>query len=110
MKKLILLLSALVCIAAAYADTFNYKFNSTKLSEALDRIADEHPSIYLNFIYNELGNYKTSATIKTDNAYEALRQAIGLNPVSVMQRGNRYFVEALQHGKFSYSGRAVGLE
>ena len=108
MKKLILLLSALLYVVNVYADTFNYKFNSTKLSEALDRIADEHPSIYLNFIYNELGNYKTSATINTDNAYEALRQTIGLNPVSVMQKGNRYFVEALQHGKFSYKGRTVG--
>lgn len=110
MKKIILLLSAMLCVMAVHAEIFHYNFKNTPLSEALDRMAEDHPSLYLNYIYNELGNYRTSATINTDNPYEALRQAIGLNPVSVMQKGDRFFVEALQHGTFRYTGRAIGKE
>lgn len=36
-----------------------------------------------------------------------LRQLIGLNPVSVIKSGGRYYVEALQHGKFIYTGNVI---
>lgn len=108
MKRHIIILLATLCVNAIFADTFNYKFNSARLSDALDKIAEEHPSLILNFIYNELDNYTTSARIHTDNPYEALRQTIGLNPVSVTKKENRFYIEAMQHGKFRYTGRAVG--
>ena len=110
MKRIILSLVAMLCVMATYADTFNYNFRSTRLSEALTRIAEQHPDIHINFIYNELDNYKTTADVKTDNAYEALKQTIGINPVSVIKKGGRYYIEALQHGKFVYTGRIVGTD
>ena len=110
MKKIIFMLSMLIVSTTALADTFSYRFKQEKLSEALTRIAEDHPGLYLNFIYNELGNYKTSAAVNTDDTYEALKQTVGLNPVSVVKRGNRYFVEALQHGKYRYTGRAIATD
>ncbi|MDE5870789.1 MAG: carboxypeptidase-like regulatory domain-containing protein [Muribaculaceae bacterium] len=111
MKKILLSLVAMLCVMATFADTFNYKFrSSTRLSEAITRLAEQHPDLHINFIYNELDNYKTTAIINTDNAYEALRQIVGLNPVSVLKKGGRYYIEALQHGKFVYSGRIVGTD
>ena len=110
MKRIILSLVAMLCVMATYADTFNYNFRSTRLSEALTRIAEQHPDIHINFIYDELDNYKTTADVKTDNAYEALKQTIGINPVSVIEKGGRYYIGALQHGKFVYTGRIVGTD
>lgn len=110
MKKLFLIMAAATLAIASYAETYDYRFQSTRLSEALDRIAREHPALNLNFIYNELGNYRTSARIHTPDAYDALRQAIGLNPVSVLRKGDTFYVEALQHGRYIFTGQAMGSD
>lgn len=93
---------------SACAYKYTYSFNNTPISEAIVRISKDHPDVNIAFIYKELDNYKTSATINTDNAYQALRQTIGLNPVSIINNGNHYYIEALQHGKFIYTGNTVG--
>lgn len=102
-----LLLVAILCCITASATEYSYKFSRTNLADALTVIAEQHPEIHLNFIYNEIDNYKTSATINTDNAYQALRQAVGLNPVSIINKGDAYYIEALQHGKFKYFGNVI---
>lgn len=110
MKNILLVIMAALCAVASHADTFTYRFNHTLLSEALSRIAEQHPDIQINFIYNELDKYKTSAHINTDDAFQALKQTISLNPVSVTKNKGRYYIEALQHGKFCYTGRVIGSD
>ena len=87
---------------------YAYSFNDTPISDAIVRISKDHPDVNISFIYKELDGYKTSAGIRTDDAYDALRQTIGLNPISIIKKGCNYYIEALQHGKFCYTGRAVG--
>lgn len=108
MKKVILCIVGIFYAIAMNAEKFNYNFNSVPLSEALSRMAEENPTLNLNFIYDELESYTTSAQIDTDNLYDALRKAIGLNPVSIIKKGNGYYVEALQHGKYEYHGKLIG--
>ncbi len=108
MKRLIILFVVMLCVATVFAQKFSYRFNHTPLADALVQIAGQHPDIHVNFIYNELDKYPVSATIHTNDAYEMLRQLIGLNPVSVIRSGGRYYIEAMQHGKFIYTGTAVG--
>ena len=110
MKRLILIFAVMLCVAVAFAQKFSYRFNHTPLADALTQIAEQHPDLHINFIYNELDKYPVTVTIHTDDAYAALRQLIGLNPVSVIRSSGRYYVEALQHGKFTYRGRAVGSD
>lgn len=110
MKRLIILFAVMLCVATAFAQRFSYRFNHTPLADALVQIAGQHPDIHINFIYNELDKYPVTATIHTDDAYDMLRQLIGLNPVSVISSGGRYYVEALQHGKYCYTGKVVGSD
>lgn len=100
----------MLCATAAFAQKFSYRFNHTPLADALVQIAEQHPDIHINFIYNELDKYQVTATIHANDAYDMLRQLIGLNPVSVISSGGKYYVEALQHGKFSYRGRVLDEE
>lgn len=101
-----------ICAMSAFimasAETFTYRFNSTPLPKAIQRIMENHLDLDINFIYNELENYNTSATVKADNPYDALRQTIGLNPVAVVESRGTYYLEALQHGKYVYSGIVIG--
>lgn len=107
MKYIFFLVVSIICSFPVRGTQFKYKFNATPLSEAIVTIAEQHPDIQVNFIYNELDFYKTSAAIDTDDAYDALRQTIGLNPVSISNIGKRYYIEARQHGKYTYFGNVL---
>lgn len=108
MKIFLTIILAVTTFVSANAYTFTYSFDGTPLSEAIVRISKDHPEINISFIYKELDNYDTSARIATDDAYEALRSLVGLNPVSVIKKDDSFYIEALQHGRFRYTGRAVG--
>ncbi len=110
MKVLITILMAVVSIISAGAYKYSYTFHDIPISQAIVRISKDNPDIGISFIYKELDNYKTSATINADEPYDALRQLIGLNPISVTKKDNNFFIEALQRGKFKYTGRAIGSD
>ena len=82
---LTLIMVAMTCISAG-AYEYDYSFDNTPISEAIIRICKDHPDVNITFIYKELDNYKTSARIHTDDAYEALRLTIGLNPISIIKK------------------------
>ncbi len=107
MRKPIIFTLLLIATICSRAESFNYRFTDEPLAEALSRIAEDHPSLNINFIYNELENYLTSARVQTDNPLDALRRLIGLNPVTVSMKDNSIFIEALQHGKYIYTGRVI---
>ena len=110
MLRIITIIAAVMTLLMADAKTFSYQVNSTPLPKAIREIMEGHPELDINFIYNDLETYKTSATVKADDAYDALRQTIGLNPVTVVRSRNTYYLEALQHGKYVYTGKAVGTD
>lgn len=110
MARITMLICVMMTFVMANAETFSYRFNSTPLPNAIQLILENHPELNVNFIYNELENYITNVTVQTDNAYEALRQAIGLNPVTVVKSKNTYYIEALQRGKYVYTGKVIGTD
>lgn len=110
MARIIMLIVAVMTCVITKAHDFSYRFNSTPLPEAIRLIMDNHPELDINFIYNELENYKTNAVVNSDNAYDALRQTVGLNPVTVVKAKNSFYIEALQHGTFIYRGSVIGTD
>lgn len=102
------ILLAVMTFISVKAYSYDYTFSNTPISEAIVRISQEHPEINISFIYKDLDNYRTSSKVKADEPYSALRQIIGLNPISVINKGNHYYIEALQHGKFTYFGKVIG--
>lgn len=108
MRTIMILLLTLAACIPADAYKYTYTFKNIPVSEALVKICKDHPDDNISFIYKELDNYRTYARIRTDNLHDALRQTAGLNPVSVIRKGNDYYVEALQHGRYRYTGRTTG--
>lgn len=108
MARMFTLIAAVSIVMTANDGTFSYRFNSATLPQAIQKVMEDHPDLDINFIYNELENYKTSSTVNADNAYDALRQLVGLNPVTVTKSKGSYYIEALQHGKYVYTGRVMG--
>ncbi|MDE6061996.1 MAG: outer membrane beta-barrel family protein [Duncaniella sp.] len=110
MWRIITIFAMVMTFLMSDAETFSYRFNSTPLTKAIREIMEDHPELDINFIYNELENYRTSEIVNADNAYDALRQTIGLNPVTVTKARNTYYVEALQHGRYIYTGKIIGSD
>ncbi|MBD5231668.1 MAG: outer membrane beta-barrel protein [Bacteroidales bacterium] len=110
MRIIITFILAAMTLISASAYKYTYNFHDTPISQALVKISKEHPELRLSFIYKELDHYKTSAKIRTDNAYDALRAAVGVNPVSVVRKDNAYYVEALQHGRFTLTGQILDTD
>ena len=94
MKTVLTLALALISVFTANAYKYTYNFSNTPISRAIVTISKDHPDINISFIYKELDNYRTSARVRTDNAHEALKQTVGLNPVSVTEQRGNYYVEA----------------
>ena len=107
MKHIYAILSAMIVSLSSLAAEFSYSFDNTPVAEALTEIAKDHPGLDINFIYKELDLYTTSARILTDSPVDAIRRTVGRNPITVIVRGGAVYVEAMQHGRFCYSGRAV---
>lgn len=110
MREIITIVYLSLFIGFADASSYVYDFRNTKLSDALVRLAEDNPEIHINFIYNELDMYKVSASIDTDDLHDALKRLIGLNPISVIKDGGCYYIEALQHGRYCYSGKVVSTD
>ena len=85
---LTIIMAAMSCISAS-AYKYAYSFENTPVSEAIIRISKDNPDVNISFIYKELDN-------------------VALNPVPVIRKGDNYYIEALQHGKFRYTGMALG--
>ncbi|MCM1028645.1 MAG: hypothetical protein NC342_07310 [Pseudoflavonifractor sp.] len=105
MFRIIALLASLPIALCLCAQKYVYHFSNAPLSDAIAVISEDHPDANINFIYNEIETYQTSARISTDDPLEAVRIAVGLNPITVTQRDGAIFAEALQHGRYLYHGK-----
>lgn len=110
MRTILTITLAVMTYISASAYNYSYTFNNTPISEAIVRISKDHPEVNISFIYKELDNYKTSARIQTDDAYDALRETIGLNPITITSRNGSLYIEALQRGRYRYDGKLVGSD
>lgn len=110
MRIILTIIMAAMTIISAAAHQYTYSFNDTPVSEAIVRVSKDHPDVSISFIYKELDDYHTSAKIDTDDPYEALRGIVGLNPITITAKNGAFYIEALQRGKFRYTGRAIGSD
>ncbi len=83
MKTFLTIIMAMTAFVSANAFRYSYSFDNTPVADAIVRISKDHPDDNISFIYKELDSYRTSATIRTDDTYDALRRTIGLNPISI---------------------------
>ena len=75
----------MACILCMPLDTFaqriNHTYNNVSLSEALLQLNSEQKEYVINFLYNELEDFRVTATIKNKRLPDAIQQMIGFYPV-----------------------------
>ena len=75
----------MACILCMPLDTFaqriSHTYNNVSLSEALLQLNSEQKEYIINFLYNELEDFRITATVKKKKLPDAIQQMIGFYPV-----------------------------
>ena len=68
MRRKLYILTLMACILCLPLDTFaqriSHTYNNVSLSEALLQLNNEQSEYVINFLYNELEDFRTTAIIK----------------------------------------------
>ena len=81
MRRLSLLLILLMPFGVVQAQRITRQYNNVSLSEALLQLQSEQSDYAINFLYNELEDFRITATIKNKKLPDAIQQMIGFYPV-----------------------------
>ncbi len=65
----------------SYGQRISHIYNNVSLSEALLQLNNEQKEYVVNFLYNELEDFRITATIKNKKLPDAIQQMIGFYPV-----------------------------
>ena len=75
-------MACIICMPLdAFAQRINHTYNNVSLSEALLGLNNEQTEYVINFLYNELEDFRITATIKNKRLPDAIQQMIGFYPV-----------------------------
>jgi len=76
------LMACILCMPLdTYAQRISHTYNNVSLSEALLGLNNAQDEYVINFLYNELEDFRITATIKNKKLPDAIQQMIGFYPV-----------------------------
>ena len=76
------LMACILCMPlGSFAQRISHTYNNVSLSEALLGLNNEQTGYVINFLYNELEDFRITATIKNKRLPDAIQQMIGFYPV-----------------------------
>lgn len=93
-KLLIIIICVLTC--PIYAQRISKKYVNAPISVALEDMNSMQNKYAINFIYNELEDFKVTAIIHNKSVTDAIQQLIGFYPIKMTQMSNSILVECIQ--------------
>ena len=90
MKRALYTFALMACILCMPLDTFaqrvSHIYNNVSLSEALLQLNNEQNEYVINFLYNELEDFRITTTVSRKTVPDAIQQMIGKSTWSVLTR------------------------
>ena len=94
MKRWGIVLFVLSLIMEAMAQRIRLDFQNVSMAYALSEIDKHFPETKIQFIHNNLEQYKVTAHINHRKALDAVREVVGFYPMKITVERNNIFVEA----------------
>ncbi|MBO4723123.1 MAG: TonB-dependent receptor family protein [Muribaculaceae bacterium] len=109
MRRLFIITLLLCALAnAAMAQRITHNFQNVSISDALKYVQQQTSKHKIDFIYNELEDFKVTTSIRNKSVPEAIRQLIGFYPIRVTQSGdNEIYVECTHKSDRHLTGKIV---
>ena len=112
MRRLSLLFILLLSFGVAHSQHISHVYNNVSLSEALLQLNNEQSAYVINFLYNELEDFRITATIKNKKLPDAILQMIGFYPIRMTVRPNdgEIYVECTHKTERRLTGTIIDEE
>ena len=108
MKQLIILfLTVILPLTMAQAQTVNHDFEDVSLSEALLALDNDCDTITVNFVYDDLEDFRVTTTIREATIPQAVSQVCGYYPMRITQFDTDIFVECTQRDSVRFIGQVL---
>ena len=87
----------------------SHTYNNVSLSEALLQLNNEQSDYAINFLYNELEDFRITTTIKNKKLPDAIRQMIGFYPIRVTVKSDDHeiYVECIHKTNQRLTGTII---
>ena len=107
MKRVIILL-IFTCVAISiHAQRITREYNNVSLSDALRQLNGESKDYEINFLYNELEDFRITTSVHRKTIPDVIRQMIGFYPIHMAVDGTEITVECVQKTSTRYKGSIV---
>src|SRR3712207_765694 len=106
MRQLILLL---LCAASLslHAQRITRQYRNVSMADALKELNTLQHQYTVNFIYDELEDFRVTTTVRGLSVPDAIRQLIGFYPIRMTQQDDVLLVECTHKVTQKYTGRVV---
>lgn len=107
-KPTLLILLSLSLAPTVQAQRVTHDFHNVTMPEALHLLGGKTSRYTINFIYNDLEDFRVTSSVRRLSIPDAIRQLIGFYPIAMtMPNDSTISVECLQKTQRRYKGRIV---
>ena len=103
----VLLLFLLLLVQQSYAQRITRQYNNVSFSAALKDLNARQHKYTINFVYDELEDFRVTKSIRNQSVPDAIMQLIGFYPIKMTQLENNIMVECTQKTTLRYKGRII---
>ena len=102
-----LLLFLLFGVQQSYAQRITRQYNNVSFSAALKDLNARQHKYTINFVYDELEDFRVTKSIRNQSVPDAIMQLIGFYPIRMTQVEDNIMVECAQKTTLRYKGRII---
>lgn len=103
----LLLLFLLLWAQQSYAQRITRQYNNVSFSAALKDLNARQHKYTINFVYDELEDFRVTKSIRNQSVPDAIMQLIGFYPIRMTQVEDNIMVECMQKTTLRYKGRII---
>ena len=108
MRKFVINLILLLAVSSSVsAQRITRQYNNVSFSTALKDLNARQDKYTINFVYDELEDFKVTKSIRNQSVPDAIQQLIGFYPIKMTQMDNVLVVECTQKAPTKMIGRIV---
>lgn len=108
MKQFFFIIIAICCYTNMYGQHINRNYDDVSMSEVLCDLNQLSRDYNINFLYNELEDFRVSTHIKNKSFIDAVMQIVGFYPIRVVKRGEyEIYVECVHKTERHLSGTII---
>ena len=105
--SVLLLLFLLLLVQQSYAQRITRQYNNVSFSAALKDLNARQHKYTINFVYDELEDFRVTKSIRNQSVPDAIMQLIGFYPIRMTQVEDNIMVECAQKTTLRYKGRII---